>query len=199
MASGSEGVSEALRAAGERQGAIVLSCEPSLAARWLIPRLGQFQAAYPELAVHLAVGGGQVDFRRERVDLAIRRLDFPLPDAWNVRRLFALGAKARPDAWAHWLQAHPDAAHPTEIRYVDHHSLIVEAASAGLDVALSPYVLAVDEVRRGRLAAPAGFDPDGSHYGLIWTGASELQGRQQTLAAWLQAAFSDMERVRSDR
>jgi DNA-binding transcriptional LysR family regulator len=66
-------------------------------------------------------------------------------------------------------------------------------------VALSPYVLAVDEVNRGRLAAPAGFTPDGSHYGLIWPGASELQGRERTLAAWLQAQFSQMDRARKDR
>ena len=36
----------------------------------------------------------------------------------------------------------------------------VEAAAAGLGVALSPLVLAVDDVERGSLAAPAGFDSD---------------------------------------
>jgi DNA-binding transcriptional LysR family regulator len=212
---------QGLRAASAQQSAIVLSCEPSVAVRWLIPRLGQFLAAHPDLAVHLGVGGGPVDFRRDRVDLAIRRLDFALPEAWNVRRLFservgpvmrpdlapafeqgrylALGAKTRPDAWAQWLQAHPDASRPAEIRYFDHHSLIVEAASAGLGVALSPYVLVVDEVKRGRLAAPLGFAPDGSHYGLIWPGANELQGRQQALAAWLRTQCSQLEGTREDR
>ena len=67
---------------------------------------------------------------------------------------------------------------------------IVEAASAGLGVALSPLVLAVDDVERGRLAAPAGFDPDGSQYGLIWLGSGELQGGEAELAAWLQGQFS---------
>jgi len=198
---------QSLRAASDEQSTLVLSCEPSVAMRWLIPRLGNFQAAHPDVAVHLAVGGGPVDFRRERVDLAIRRLDFALPEAWNVRRLFpeqvgpvmrpdqvpafekgtylALGAKTRPDAWAQWLRAHPKARRPTEIRYFDHHSLMVEAASAGLGVALSPLVLAIDDVDRGRLAAPAGFAPDGSHYGLVWLGESELQGPKRELAAWL--------------
>jgi len=68
--------------------------------------------------------------------------------------------------------------------------LIVEAAAAGLGVALSPRVLALDEVERGSLAAPAGFDPDGSQYGLIWLGSSELQGAALELAAWLQTQFS---------
>ena len=196
-----------LRETSPRQNALVLSCEPSVAMRWLIPRLAGFQGAHPEIALHLAVGGGAVEFRRERIDLAIRRLDFALPEAWHVQRLFAermgpimspllaeafaagdyiaLGSKTRPDAWARWLSAHPSAHRPTEIRYYDHHFLIVEAASAGLGVALSPLVLATDEVDRGRVIAPAGFDPDGSHYGLIWADKDELGASSRSLAEWL--------------
>ncbi|RWP33547.1 LysR substrate-binding domain-containing protein [Mesorhizobium sp.] len=84
----------------------------------------------------------------------------------------------------------PSARRPTEIRYYDNHALIVEAASAGLGVALSPLVLAIDDVERGSLAAPAGFDADGSQYGLIWLESSELQGVEFELAEWLQAQFS---------
>ena len=198
---------DSLRAAPPRQNALVLSCEPSVAMRWLIPRLAGFQAAHSDIALHLSVGGGPVEFRRERIDLAIRRLDFALPEAWHIQRLFAermgpimspqlvgafdagdyiaLGSKTRPDAWSHWLSAHPSMHRPTEIRYYDHHFLIVEAASAGLGVALSPLVLATDDVDRGRLIAPAGFDPDGSHYGLIWVGEDELGSNARTFAEWL--------------
>jgi DNA-binding transcriptional LysR family regulator len=176
--------------------------------RWLIPRLAAFQDAHPDIALHLSVGGGAVEFRRERVDLAIRRLDFAFPEVWHVQRLFAekmgpvvspqlassftgggyiaLGSRTRPEAWSHWLSAHPSASRPADIRYYDHHFLIVEAASAGLGVALSPLVLAIDDIERGRLVAPAGFDPDGSHYGLIWAGSPELGDSAQTLARWLQ-------------
>ena len=59
-----------------------------------------------------------------------------------------------------------------------------------MGVALSPLVLAVDDVERGSLAAPAGFDPDGSQYGLLWLGSSELQGVEFELAEWLHAQFS---------
>ncbi|MGX9118545.1 LysR substrate-binding domain-containing protein [Mesorhizobium sp. BHbsci] len=76
---------------------------------------------------------------------------------------------------------------PTEIRFYDHHFLIVEAASAGLGVALSPMVLATDDIDRERLVAPVGFDPDGSHYGLIWIGQTELSGKAHDLARWLEA------------
>ena len=203
---------QSLRATSAGKTTLVLSCEPSVAVRWLIPRLGDFQAAHPNIALHLSVGGGLVDFRKSHVDLAIRRLDFAVPETWHARTLFpekmgpvmrpelvprfeqgaylALGSKTRPDAWAQWLKTHVSARRPTEIRYYDHHALIVEAASAGLGVALSPLVLAVDDVERGSLAAPSGFDPDGSQYGLLWLGSSELQGVELELADWLQAQFS---------
>lgn len=199
---------ESLRAANAQQNALVLSCEPSVAMRWLIPRLAGFQGNHPDIALHLSVGGGPVDFRRDRIDLAIRRLDFVLPEAWHVQRLFAekmgpvmspqlapafkagdyiaLGSKTRPDAWVQWLSAHPSFKRPTDIRYFDHHFLMVEAASAGLGVALSPLVSATDDIDRERLIAPTGFDLDGSHYGFIWVGERELSGKMRDLAQWLQ-------------
>jgi hypothetical protein len=50
---------------------------------------------------------------------------------------------------------------------------------------MSPLVLAVDDVQRGRLAAPLGFACDGSHYGLIWHGSRELRGGPLHLSTWL--------------
>ncbi|ARL88695.1 LysR substrate-binding domain-containing protein [Burkholderia pseudomallei] len=199
---------EGLREANSQQSALVLSCEPSVAMRWLIPRLASFQASHPDVAVHLSVGGGLVQFRRDRIDLAIRRLDFPLPSEWHVQELFAekvgpvaspqlvpgfkkgdyiaLGSKTRPDAWSQWLSTHPSFRRPVDVRYYDHHFLMVEAAAAGLGVALSPQVLATDDINRDRLVAPAGFDADGTHYGLIWLGDAELPPRTESLARWLQ-------------
>lgn len=198
---------ESLRSANAGQSALVLSCEPSVAMRWLIPRLAGFQGAHPDIALHLSVGGGPVEFQRDRIDLAIRRLDFGIPDAWQVQRLFservgpvlsphlvpafergeyiALGSKTRPNAWAHWLERHPSVPRPSEIRYFDHHFLIVEAASAGLGVALSPLVLVIDDLDKKRLVGPLGFDVDGSHYGLIWRDKADLVGPGLAVADWL--------------
>jgi DNA-binding transcriptional LysR family regulator len=41
---------------------------------------------------------------------------------------------------------HPDLKPPAEIRFHDHHLPMVEAAAAGLGVALSPLVLVTDEI-----------------------------------------------------
>ena len=43
---------------------VVLSCERSVAMRWLIPRLSAFQDRHPEIELHLSVGGGPLDFAR---------------------------------------------------------------------------------------------------------------------------------------
>lgn len=53
---------ESLRAANAQQNSLVLSCEPSVAMRWLIPRLASFQAVHPDIALHLSVAGGPSSF-----------------------------------------------------------------------------------------------------------------------------------------
>lgn len=186
---------------------LVLSCEPSVAMRWLIPRLGKYQQEYPDIALHLSVGGGPIDFARDEISLAIRRLDFPMPDAWQVEHLFAervgpvmapqlvsrfeagyyvgLGSKTRSDAWSKWLTDHPDCPRPRDIRFHDHHFLMAEAASAGLGVALSPKVLATDDIERGRLVAPKGFAEDGTYYGLILPQRTQPPMSVAELMVWL--------------
>ena len=199
---------QTLRVTSQQEQTLVLSCETSVAMRWLIPRLGAFQTAHPDIAVHLSVGGGAVDFRRDRVDLALRRLDFALPESWQVRHLFAervgpvmspqivdmfeegryvgLGSKTRQDAWSQWLSTHPEELRPVELRYYDHHFLMVEAASSGLGIAISPFVLAADDIERGRLVAPRGFSLDGTQYGLLWPGDADLSPHACCLADWLE-------------
>lgn len=88
---------QAVRSKAEA-GPLVLSCEPTLAMHWLIPRLALFQAAHPQLRLHLVAAGGAVDFVRDRVDLAIRRNDIALQPDWQVHALAAefMGPVAAP-------------------------------------------------------------------------------------------------------
>ena len=51
---------------------LTASMPPSLAARWLIPRLGGFRARHPDIDVRVEVNPAPTDFARENVDLAIR-------------------------------------------------------------------------------------------------------------------------------
>jgi len=192
---------------------IVLSCERSVAMRWLIPRLSRFQDLYPDLAIHLSVGGGPLNLVSDGVTLAIRRLDFAVEPHWRVEQLFqeeigpvmppemapafcrgdylGLGTKTRPRAWEQWLSMQPEQPRPREIRLLDHHFLMAEAAAGNLGVAMCPRVLACDDLKSGRLVAPCGFQSDGSSYGLISSGEQELPEPARTLHDWLVAIFRE--------
>src|SRR5690606_14082441 len=58
--------------AGDRQGILTVSVIPSFAARWLVPRLGRFREAHPEIDLRLAATLANVDFTRDDVDVGIR-------------------------------------------------------------------------------------------------------------------------------
>jgi LysR family glycine cleavage system transcriptional activator len=51
---------------------VTVSAAPSFAAKWLMPRLGRFEAAHPEVDVWLTAGMELVDFASGEVDIAIR-------------------------------------------------------------------------------------------------------------------------------
>lgn len=61
----------ALRAS-ERTGWLTVSAAPSLAAKWLNPRLGGFRAAHPDIEVKLIAENTICDFDRDGVDIALR-------------------------------------------------------------------------------------------------------------------------------
>ena len=51
---------------------VTVSAAPSFAAKWLMPRLGRFEAAHPEVDVWLQAGMELVDFASGEVDIAVR-------------------------------------------------------------------------------------------------------------------------------
>lgn len=51
---------------------LTLTAAPSFAAKWLVPRLGKFEQAYPQVDVWLSAGIDLVDLNAGEVDLAIR-------------------------------------------------------------------------------------------------------------------------------
>ncbi|PPC75250.1 LysR family transcriptional regulator [Pokkaliibacter plantistimulans] len=185
---------------------LVLSCEPTLAMRWLIPRLDDFQQQYPDIQLSLLTAGGVPDWQRGGVDLALRRNDFPLAAGTVVQRLAAemtgpvcaagldetqpqcqLHAATRPQAWADWL-AQCDSAPPFsgQQRQFEHFYLTLQAAAAGQGLAMASLYMVADEVQQGRLQAPWGFRADGSEYVLLAPQALAAGSPQQLFAGWLQ-------------
>ncbi|MBI1450508.1 MULTISPECIES: LysR family transcriptional regulator [Acinetobacter] len=55
---------------------LVLSCEPTISMKWLIPRLVEFKKLGHDFEVVLLTDGGDIDFEKNNIDIAIRRNDF---------------------------------------------------------------------------------------------------------------------------
>ena len=67
------GLDQALDPALRRARAtIVISAMPSLAAKWLAPRLGDFEARHPQWQVRIDVEDALVDFKTGKIDMALR-------------------------------------------------------------------------------------------------------------------------------
>jgi len=189
--------------------ALVLSCEPTIAMRWLIPRLPRFAARHPDIPLHLMAAGGPIDFTRSGADLALRRNDFAFDARWHAREMaqervgpvcrpqLAQGAatvparlhtRTRPEAWQRWQAVRGDAAAVVQCEgdaWYEHFYLSLQAAAAGLGWAMASQLMAADEIADGRLAAPFGFVADGSAYHLLSPAPFEHDTRRLVLLAWL--------------
>lgn len=55
-----------------RGNSVKISSAPTVAVRWLIPRLGRFRALHPEIDVQISITGELVDFFNDDIDIAIR-------------------------------------------------------------------------------------------------------------------------------
>jgi LysR family glycine cleavage system transcriptional activator len=66
----SDAVREVTERANPRQ--LRVGVIPSFAARWLLPRIGRFFAAHPDIDLDVNASNALVDFRRDDIDVAIR-------------------------------------------------------------------------------------------------------------------------------
>lgn len=72
---------------------LTLACPAAVAARWLVPRLEEFTAAYPELSIRLALDTVDGDTLPDHVDLAIIPCDGPYPGHLPACSLFSGAAQ----------------------------------------------------------------------------------------------------------
>jgi len=191
--------------------ALVLGCSGSVLARWVIPRLERLRHDLPTLTLHLAaqeeptsLAGVDVALLLEAppwpdswqvYDLAPERIGPVLsPRHPELERLRALPPAAlcdepllytasRPQAWPDWARAMglaPDSMQQAQA--LPHLYFLLEAAAAGLGVAIAPQPLVADDLASGRLLAPWGFRETGGRWILATTRAGDA--RLEALAAW---------------
>jgi len=204
-----------LRTEAARAQRSVLSCEPTLLMRWLILRWPNFQAMYPGVDIHLAAAGGPFSFdhgidmaiRRndfawpdgyhaeklfaERVGPVCRpdKVDMWFSGSRDGRALKRgaprLHARTRPDAWKEWAAAAHRPPGSGRGQVFDHFYFSLQAAVAGLGVAIGPWHLVRDDLESGVLVAPMGFVEDGSHYCLLTPAPVKDGSAQWALRDWL--------------
>ncbi|RWU25619.1 LysR family transcriptional regulator [Pseudomonas alkylphenolica] len=193
-----------------KENVLVLSCEPTIAMKWLIPRLPAFHAAHPDIQLHLVAAGGPIDFARSGVDLALRRDDFhwgpdlhsvKICDEWvgpvcstqqalptyNLQGMRLLHSASRPAAWNTWLRLTGESANGATRADYEHFYLCIQAAAAGLGVAMASFLMVQDEIDGGQLHAPRSFVQDQSAYHLICPQPLLANEHYQRFATWVSA------------
>ena len=97
---------------------------------------------------------------------------------------------SRPQAWPTWLRS--QGLQPGQLRLgqgFEHLYYLLEAALAGLGVAIAPQQLVADDLAAGRLLAPWGFVETPARLAL-WVPRRRLDRRAERLADWLRAALA---------
>ncbi|MCY1391993.1 Glycine cleavage system transcriptional activator [compost metagenome] len=98
-----------------------------------------------------------------------------------------LQTTSRPQAWPSWARQNGIAVESLNYgQDFEHLYYLLEAAVAGLGVAIAPEPLVADDVRAGRLAAPWGFCQTQAQL-VLWVPKRAADGRAEQLAQWLRA------------
>lgn len=172
-----------LVASKEARGVLNLASLPTFSTRWLMPRFRSFAEASPDIVVNIFSRTYTVDFTNESFDAAIhigtaacdgargdRLMDedaIPVcspalleadarlchPDGFGRFKL--LQQTQRPGVWADWSQAaglnHPDCFAGPRFEQA---MVMIEAARAGLGLALVPRFMVQDELSAQQLVVP---------------------------------------------
>lgn len=185
-----------------------LAVHPSLAVKWLIPRLARFEFDLPD--VNLILSDLPPEATRQRgADLLLRYMARDAAGSQTVvladnrigpvcaprlledglERAPRLSARTHPRGWTDWQAAGGAETAGGPVRVLNHLHFVLDAALAGLGMAVLPETLTAEDIGASRLAAPFGFRPDGGVLAAILMDAEPAAALRRTLA-WLKTAAS---------
>lgn len=174
-----------LLSGGSESGVLTVAAPPTFGSRCLIPLLPEFRSKFPEIVINFISRIGMPDFDREQIDIAVlfgegqwSELDAHIlhgeemvpicspqlvanlgraPNAEDLRNFPLLHIATRPRGWADWLSASglSDIDGENGPKF-EHFTMAMQAAVAGLGVALLPTFAIKDELATGRIIAPFG-------------------------------------------
>jgi len=201
----------------ELHNVLTISCTPSFAMVWLIPRLPAFQAAHPAIEVRLDTSTRLVEFARDGVDVGIRYGAGQWP---GVAAEFLFGETLFPVAAPSLLAAKGGVAAPADLgRFVLIHTLpyiddwrlwltaagatgvdpdrgprfdsnlaAYKAAEEGLGIAIGRGMLLEEALKAGRLVAPFATRLTATHaYYFVCAAGTERVRKVALFRDWLAA------------
>jgi LysR family glycine cleavage system transcriptional activator len=203
----------------DNRGTLTVTTLPSIASKWLVPRLGRFRQAYPDIDLRIDASQHLSDFARENVDVAVRygrgnwegtradRLmtedffpvcspdlidgDPPLHKLDDLHRHTLLHDDNRTD-WTVWfLAAGIAGGDPKRGPGFTDSSLVLQAAVDGQGVALGRSALAAADLAAGRLVQPFNISlPATFAYYLVCPEATAERPKIAAFRDWLLAEMT---------
>ena len=191
---------------------VTISVTPSFASKWLVPRIGAFSEACPEIDLQIVASEGLANFRSDGVDLAIRQGYRPDDDTLSVEYLAPvdLCAVASPDYTAgidladdisafadhpllqdshrHWTMLLEEAGVKPRRRITQFNqtTLAIDAASDGQGIALAPAMFVASELSKGRLTELwRGMATDEQAFYVVCLSSGAKQPARRAVIEWL--------------
>lgn len=198
-----------------------VSVEPSIASRWLVPRLGRFNALHPDIELSIDPNSTLADFRSGEADVGIRYGPGAWPDVEALKLsnsvIFPVCApslltgrtglkpadlvdynllhESRKQWWADWLKAAGVAGIEDWRGAMFQNHLAIEAAEAGQGFALSDQILCTDALVEGWLVRPFDFDiKENWTYYFVRAKGSRENAPARAFREWLMAEMADTNR-----
>lgn len=178
----------------ERMRPVTITAPISVTALWILPKLGAFQLAHPNIDVRVSANNRLLNLKQEGIDVAIRYARerdvppdavhlfdekvlpiasapvaaraFTHPGAWLDEVLLELDERPLPWLrWSDWLAATGmPDAKPKAYLHLNHYDQVIHAAIGGHGVALGRMALLLPMLKDGRLVAMADIGLGNSDY-----------------------------------
>jgi LysR family glycine cleavage system transcriptional activator len=197
-------------------GMLNLATPPAFCVKWLIPRLDRFSAVNPGVLVNLSTRAKPFDFDTEHFDAAIHYGSNDWPGVITEKLLgeeliavcspcyLAKGPRSparlrdlsqhvllqqtsRHNNWQEWLEKNGvQDVNPWAGPRFEHVYMVMQAAIAGLGIALLPRLLVLDDVAAGRLLTPFKSSlVTNDAYCLVYPASKKSDPRLEAFRAWL--------------
>ncbi len=217
-----DGVRSAAASASGAQARLRVTVLPSFAQRWLLPRMGDWHAKHPDIALELDASQQVVDLQREGFHAALRQgngawrglhaerlIDSPKVAVGSpqvAQRLLGSDVAAlahepllgSPSAWQQWFALSGLKVRINPVATFNDAGLMLQAAEQNLGIALVREVLAADALRERRLyrlSAQALQDEKVDAYWLVYPIAAHDWPPLAALRQWLRAQLDDSARA----